>query len=179
MYRILGLDLSLTETGFCVIDFDGKFDVLKDKGLIKTKLKGVERLEYLENSLKYLIKEFKPDIAILEGYAMGIRGGRTFNIGEWGGIARLTLFKKKVKYLSVSPKSLKKYATGNGNSDKNMMLKTVFQKWGFDATDDNVADAFALAKVGSAIYQVDNNMPNVKLRGYEIEALEKIERKMD
>lgn len=43
----------------------------------------------------------------------------------------------------VSPKTLKKFTTDNGNASKKDMIAAV-REWGFDPQDDNEADALAL-----------------------------------
>lgn len=41
----------------------------------------------------------------------------------------------------VNPKSVKKWATGNGNADKEMMIDYCIRRWGITPVDDNEADA--------------------------------------
>jgi hypothetical protein len=45
------------------------------------------------------------------------------------------------KYYEINPKTLKKYATGNGNADKEMMVKYA-KKQGFSGESHDEADAF-------------------------------------
>lgn len=48
----------------------------------------------------------------------------------------------------VMPKSLKKFATGDGKADKSRMIRTAQTLYGVDTTDDNVADACHLCMYG-------------------------------
>lgn len=41
----------------------------------------------------------------------------------------------------INPKSVKKWATGDGNADKEKMVRFCIQRWGITPVDDNEADA--------------------------------------
>ena len=45
----------------------------------------------------------------------------------------------------VAPKKIKKFVTNNGNAPKQLMINTVFKKWGYKASTDNLADACGMA----------------------------------
>lgn len=49
-----------------------------------------------------------------------------------------------IPYEGVPVGTIKKFATGNGNAKKDMMIAAVKEKWGFNPKDDNEADALAL-----------------------------------
>jgi hypothetical protein len=51
----------------------------------------------------------------------------------------------------VAPQALKKYVTGKGAGDKAIIIKKAYQKWGVDIDDDNMVDAYALARLGEAL----------------------------
>ena len=57
---------------------------------------------------------------MIEGYAMGAKG-QVFNIAENTGIMKYRLFQSGITLSIISPKSVKKFATGSGNSDKQAM----------------------------------------------------------
>lgn len=50
---------------------------------------------------------------------------------------------KKIPYLGIPVKAIKKHITGNGNSKKELVKQAV-KNLGFDPSDDNEADALAL-----------------------------------
>ena len=62
--------------------------------------------------------------------------------------------------LQVPPMTLKKYATGKGTSKKQEMLLQIYKRWGVEITDDNAADAYALARLaaGVAINEVERSV---------------------
>ncbi|HLN30029.1 MAG TPA: hypothetical protein VK395_19965 [Gemmataceae bacterium] len=60
----------------------------------------------------------------------------------------------------------KKFLTGKGNCDKNLILLKVFQKYGIECEDDNVADAINLNMIGRALLgwtPVSNDMQRAVL----------------
>jgi crossover junction endodeoxyribonuclease RuvC len=46
---------------------------------------------------------------------------------------------------------LKKYATGKGTSKKQEMLLQIYKRWGVEFSDDNAADAYALARLAGGL----------------------------
>ena len=51
-----------------------------------------------------------------------------------------------IEIRAMVPGTIKKFVTGKGNAKKELILKEVFRKFGFDTSDNNIADAFAIAK---------------------------------
>ena len=51
---------------------------------------------------------------------MGAKG-KVFHIGENCGLLKHKLWKNKIRFETVTPTALKKFATGKGNSDKCIM----------------------------------------------------------
>ena len=160
----IGLDLSLTGTGIIVLDAN---DVVCFQTTLKNKLRGMERLQFLKNEVGILFSKFPNCEVCIENYAMGIRAGQSFSIGELGGVIKLLLFHLGVHYYLVSPTRLKKYITGSGKADKDMILLQVFKKWGFEAKTSDEADAYGLAKIAQAIHH-----PLAKYLKYEEEVIQ-------
>ena len=105
--KLLGLDLSLTSTGYsCGLV----------NGVIASKERGVVRLKEIAEAIKKLILELNIEVVILEGYSFASRSGQAFSIGELGGVVRLTLHELGVPYIEVPPTCRAKFATGRGNA---------------------------------------------------------------
>ncbi len=162
---ILGVDLSLTSTGVCELIPDR---VDPCSYLIKPRVKGCERLTYIEKRISSVINAYHPRLVILEGYSFGSRTGQAFSIGELGGIIKVLLFNSKFKTILVPPTCLKKFVTGKGNSGKEVMLMKTLSKYNREFTDNNLCDAFGLAMMGKAYL----NGTDIQ---YEKEALKKVE----
>jgi len=57
----------------------------------------------------------------------------------------------KNDFIIVTPTQLKKYATSKGNCGKDIIIKEIYKKYKIDFNDNNLADAFVLAKIGQAL----------------------------
>jgi len=77
--------------------------------------------------------------------------GAAVKLVSLGTIMRFALYHHKIPFVVISPSQLKKFATGKGNCQKNMVLREVFKRWGVDCVDDNQADALTLAKMAHHI----------------------------
>ena len=144
----LGIDPSLTATGIVVLDDHANVFM---QTVITSKHKGTKRLVDLREQTKKELGGITPAKMItvfIERYSFGSRLGQAFSIGEWGGVLRALLSVMKFKeVIEVSPQTLKKFITGRGNVQKDMILKEVFKKWGVDFDDDNLADSYGLARM--------------------------------
>lgn len=85
------------------------------------------------------------EIAMIEGYDLGPRRGQLalVRLGELGGVVRGHLFELGIPYMEVPPKSLKLYATGNGNASKDDMSEAA-RACGAEAANHDEADAWWL-----------------------------------
>ena len=149
--NFVGLDLSLRETGWAVLDIDGN---RKGSGLIKpgNDLRGPRRLAYLLEALTDVVPDGACTVAV-EGYSMGSRGN-TFDIGEWGGLAKWHLYMRgDCVCLLAPPSNLKQFITGSGNADKPRMVAAVNRLLGTNEKNHNVTDALGLAKIAQHWYR--------------------------
>lgn len=136
----MGIDPSLTSTGWCVIS-NGK---LKSGRFVSKKLKGCPRLQWFADEIEWLLGEYPPDVVCLEGYAFAARG-RAHSSGELGGVYRLALHKAQIKTWIISPTNLKRFVTEDGHAKKSLIIKSLYKKWDVDIDDEDEADAAALA----------------------------------
>lgn len=144
MPTVLGLDLSLTGTGYVVLD---STSAVLAHGTIKTKVFGMERLQIIKAEIASILSQYEPLSVCVEGYSMGSRAGQAFSIGELGGVIKLMLHMNKIPYTDVPPTVLKKFVTGKGAAMKDEIMLHVYKKWGWTAPDNNQADAYGLARM--------------------------------
>lgn len=137
----LGIDQSFS--GFAIT-------ALGDAGfyteVYKSDKRGTDRLKDIQSHVMDWLVEFDQiqDVA-MEGYAYA-GAGMVYNLGELGGMVKLTLLEFGIYPLIVPPTNLKKYAAGKGNGvSKSQMLLNVYKTWGVEFTDDNAADSYVLA----------------------------------
>lgn len=147
MIDVLGVDLSLRNTGLALLDERGDFfywNVIPAEAE-----RGVPRALYIVTQVVEACLEHGIRWVCLEGYAMGAKG-RVFDIAEAGGALKHELYLEDINVVIVPPKTLKKWHTDNGNANKEMMAEAAERKWGIDTTnmDDNAVDACCLVMFG-------------------------------
>lgn len=139
----MGIDQSYS--GFAVaMVFETSYRV----EVYKSEKRGTDRLRDIQDYLKAVIDAYAIEDVAMEGYAYGVQMAHM--AGELGGMVKLTLLDRGLYPLIVAPSMLKKYVTGKGTGvQKNQMLLNIYKKWGIEFTDDNAADAYALARLAS------------------------------
>ena len=149
---MLAIDPSLTSSGYAYWH-DEQLAV----GRIMPKtLRGTQRLKFIQSTFTKLVERAEPEILILEGYSMGSRHGKTFDIGELGGMFKLEAYQYRMQTLIVPPSTLKKWVTGKGNADKKAMKAAVRKKWKYDFKSDDECDAVALLYFGEFYFKYKN-----------------------
>jgi len=152
----VGLDLSLTSTGLVILDENGV--VQEATSISFPKLKGAERLNAIQQEIRSMLSGYSNQLhnikmIAIEDYAMRAMG-RTFHIGELGGVVRLLLWRLQYPYIEIAPTQLKSFVTGKGAGDgasKEMMILQVFKQWNFEVSNNDVADAFGLCQIARGV----------------------------
>lgn len=153
--RVMGLDLSLTGSGVVVIERTGQ--VLFSR-TITSRLTDMERLAFIRGEIGEVLSKYSPMLTCIEGYSMGSRSGQLASIGELGGVIKLLLHRNKFRYTIVAPTQLKKFVTGKGSAMKDEIMMHVYKRWGYEAKDNNTADAYGLSRIALALEGEDNKL---------------------
>ena len=172
---IMGVDYSLSSPALCV--FHGKgdwtvddctfyyfakknqlvFDKNFQASLYPKDYNGdTERFDLLSDWAMDVVKGREVKRACIEGYAFGAVG-RVFNIAENCGILKHKLMKAKVPFTTPAPSEIKKFASGKGNCNKEVMYESFQAETGWDLRKrmfcekgwnpiSDVVDAYYLAK---------------------------------
>lgn len=148
---VLGLDLSLTSTGYSV---NG------NTGVISSNKRGPSRLIEICDAIEKIIDDNNVDLVSIEGYSYSSRNSQSHAIGELGGVVRVMLHTKQITYVEIPPTCRAKFATGKGNASKNEVISTVSAKTGIvwknpgadDQCDAWVLEEMTLTKAGQARY---------------------------
>ena len=163
MKYFVGLDLSLTGSGVTILNDKGK--VIKT-ALIKSKKTGDKPSDELwrilgirENIFKVidtlgLIDENGGNTVYyaIEGMAFLAKGTSLVQLAALNYFIREWISYDKKDFVIVAPTSLKRFATGKGNSEKDHMILEAYKKFGLDNIDNNVADSLFLASVASMLF---------------------------
>lgn len=141
MLRLIGLDLSLTSTGYSIGG---------NTGSITSKMNGCPRLRDIRDSLHSLVQLNDINAAAIEGYAFSARNSQAHKIGELGGVIRLLLFENNIPYVEIPPTNRAKFATGRGNAAKSEVISSVSARtglvWSGKSADDE-CDAWLLEEM--------------------------------
>lgn len=141
--NVLGLDLSLTCTGWCYYMTNGQIET----GHITSTKKGVARLMDLRAKLKALLIRLNPSYVGVEGYSFGSKNTRAHSTGEWGGIARVELIEQQPPgaVFVASPSTVKKMITGSSNAEKAVVRLHLNNRYGLFVEHEDEADATSVA----------------------------------
>lgn len=149
MSSIVGIDYSMNSPAICRLDENSfsliywttkrKFecDLTHDgysvKGILfdnKDKA-DEERFDYLANEIVRESLWGWPNKVVMEHYSYASTG-RAFQIGENGGVLKNKFYNAGVTVHKVAPTQVKKFATGKGNADKEMMQDAFIKETGID-----------------------------------------------
>lgn len=137
-----GLDLSLTSTGIAYPGGD-----TRALNTPKRHVDGHARIDYILRQVHLAVidplirSELDRLVVGIEGYAFGASQAGIRDNAELGGVIRHHLWTIGVPWVEISPKTLKKYATGTGTASKADMITAAQRHLDADITDDNCADA--------------------------------------
>ncbi len=140
----MGLDLSLTSTGMAV---------LSDRHLVSYRIKsdrlrGLDRLKQVLDHIVLRVSDVSPKGVALEGYSFGSKNSHAHGLGELGGLVKMSLASMGVPVVIVPPKTMQKIITGTGNgAGKGPVMVALYKRFGIEITQDDQADASALAVV--------------------------------
>jgi len=155
----IGIDQSLTGFALSVVSVDSPN--LHKTWVFKSQYKGVQRLDDIVAWLYTTFDSLRPRHEIV-GVAMEgtvLQSQAASILGELAGVTKLSLYnyfdnlnQQSALPLQIPPMTLKKYATGKGTAKKQEMLLQIYKRWGVEFNDDNAADAYALARLASDVY---------------------------
>jgi crossover junction endodeoxyribonuclease RuvC len=150
--RTIGLDLSLTATGICVMGAGGHVELSCIVGS-KPEPCVLDTLRFSRQA-RQIMHECRPkptDLIVIEDYAYAAPGQIT-RLAEFAGTVKYMLLEEydipQERICLCHNGTLKKFLTGKGNAEKQLVLMKVLQRWNTIMTNDNLADAFGLAMLG-------------------------------
>lgn len=95
----------------------------------------------------------KINYIIIEDYAFSAKG-KVFNIAENCGILKYKLYQNNLPFFSVSPTTIKKFATNKGNANKELMYEHWLNEGGIPLAkssknpDSDIVDSYFICKYG-------------------------------
>ena len=144
---VVGLDTSLTGTGICVVDGDPAVKWQVGTAVLKTKLTGHARLDFILREVGNATRG--ADLVVMEGPSYMSKGSSVHQIAGLWWMIRHQMWASDISVAIAPPTSLKKYITGKGNAGKDEMIAAAVRRFpSLDFSDNNVADAIGLAAMG-------------------------------
>lgn len=148
--RVVGLDPSLAATG--VADADGELWVLKQKPK-----DGDVRLVNIYAAVAAHVAG--AGLVVMEDLPRNAMGAGTTGMVQ--GVCRLAMRDLGIPYVTVTPATLKKAATGKGNAKKPDMRAAWLRFSGNDVADDNKVDAAFLREIGEHMVGRDSWLTDI------------------
>lgn len=145
--RILAIDTA-THCGFAVSDeIYGVWDLTprRDEG-------GGMRLLRFKSKFTEVLDLEKINLVVFERPG-GMHKSSIIVQSELQGLMKLICEDRKIPYRGYSSKEIKKFATGNGNAGKPLMIKAAREKYKYTGNNDNEADALHLLHLAQSEYK--------------------------
>ena len=158
----IGIDPSLSSTGLYIVDKKNNRDRYwqidtKPKDYVST----LNRCLYISDVILSAIDQVVQDdmeigLITIQDYFSGKQQGVVIDLAQLGTLIRYKLLLRGYPLIVAAPKKIKKFVTGNGNANKQLMMQTVLQRWGYRASTDNLADACGMAHFSQFVYGIWN-----------------------
>lgn len=122
---ILGIDPGTIIMGYGLIAVTGKQIKLVDMGVLKLSAKddSYKRLQKIHSKVTELIAEHNPGSFAIEAPFFGKNVQSMLKLGRAQGVAIAAAMQSALDICEYSPKKIKQSITGNGNADKEQVMK--------------------------------------------------------
>ncbi len=146
---ILGIDPGTLIMGYGVISITGQQVSLLELGVLKPgKVKdGYKKLQLIFNTVSGLITKYQPHEFAIEAPFFGKNVQSMLKLGRAQGVAIAAAMRHGLEVTEYSPKKIKQSITGNGNADKEQVMKMLQTLLSFKESPKHydATDALAVA----------------------------------
>ncbi|NBX97592.1 hypothetical protein EB118_16650 [bacterium] len=87
----------------------------------------IKRYDTISSHFLNMLLDYNVRTCYIEGYSMGSKG-RTFNISENTGIFKHRMWNFGINFIAIPPATIKKFATGKGNANKEKMQRAFIEE---------------------------------------------------
>lgn len=141
---IFAVDPSLRSTG---VAYDTAGAVSTGTVTPKKLFEG-RRLFCIRQEITQILDSMVCRLVVMEKLIGGPNRQTTIQQAELVGVLKLAFWERNIPVLQVPPSSLKLFATGKGNADKDMVRVAMSKHRGDYFKSDDEADAYALLQMG-------------------------------
>ena len=148
--RVLGVDPGLTRCGLAIVDeAPGRKVILKSVLVFRTPATDAlaDRLLQLDNALKEIIKEYKPDVVAVEQVFSQHNLKSVMGTAQAAGLAMVNGARSGCQVFTYTPTQVKASVTGSGKADKRQIGRMIAKICGLSSPPEpaDASDAVALA----------------------------------
>ena len=144
--KFIGMDPSYN--GFGIIILDNNANIIREYLLTSKSDDEVEdRILSLEQEFKFICDIENLQVVYIEGPSFSSQGAFVLQMGALHYFLRIFFRKNNINYKVIPPGNLKKFVTGKGQCKKELILLKTYKKWGIEFSDNNLADAYGLARL--------------------------------
>ncbi|MFN8253407.1 MAG: crossover junction endodeoxyribonuclease RuvC [Ferruginibacter sp.] len=168
---ILGIDPGTIVMGYGLVAVQQGKITLLDMGVLKPgKVKdSYKKLQLIYETVSGLISKYKPDSFAIEAPFFGKNVQSMLKLGRAQGVAIAAAIQQGLDVTEYSPKKVKQSVTGNGNADKEQVMKMLQRILEF--TEDpkyyDATDALAVAVCHHLQHKTILPAVNKKLKGWD------------
>jgi crossover junction endodeoxyribonuclease RuvC len=145
--KVLGIDPGTGRMGWAVCDVTKNTGVMIDYGCLETPAHTPQekRLVFIYESLKKIIKKYKPEVASIEDLFFAQNVSTAMTVSQARGVVLLLLEQNKIPCTVFKPSEIKMAVGGNGRADKKQMqfMVKLLLKLKEIPQPDDAADALA------------------------------------
>jgi len=159
---ILGIDPGTIIMGYGLIEIKGTSMHLLEMNVLKlaSKLDAYEKLEKIHDKVQQLISLYKPTHFAIEAPFFGKNVQSMLKLGRAQGVAIAAAIQAGLPVNEYSPKKVKQSITGNGNADKDQVMKMLQHLLKFDQGPAYMDASDALAVAVCHYFQQHALMPD-------------------
>ena len=156
--RVIGVDPGLRHTGWGVVEFKhNKIFHIKDDSISpSTKLDDGQRLLEIKNQLQKIIKQYNPNMSVVEKIFVGSGSISSLKLGMARGASMIALAEAGLRISELSPKFVKKTVTGYGSASKEQIKSMIEKLLNIVPKNEDSSDALAIA-ISSQYIGYNNN----------------------
>lgn len=168
---ILGIDPGTIIMGYGLIQVDKSTMQLIDMGVLKLAAKDdpYVRLQKIHNKVSELIALHRATAFAIEAPFFGKNVQSMLKLGRAQGVAIAAAMHSGISITEYSPKKVKQSITGNGNADKQQVMKMLQQLLNMNESPKHMDASDALAVAVCHFFQEKNNLLQqvVKVSGWK------------
>lgn len=145
--RILGIDPGSRLTGFGIIDADAERTRYVASGAVQS-IDGSfpDRLAVIYRSIGEIVREFRPDVVVLESVFVHRNAGSALKLGQARAAALCATFAAAAEVHEFAPREIKQAIVGNGSASKEQVQHMITALLALDGPPSaDAADALAAA----------------------------------